>query len=138
MEINVGSPEMLADAAAKFVAAMQGRLHYAFRAPMGAGKTTFISAVCAELGSSDEASSPTFSIVNEYARPDGMPIYHFDFYRIEDEEELLDMGVEDYWDNGSVCLIEWPEMAEGHLPDDVVEVEIRVNDDNSRTIIVSE
>lgn len=135
MEINIKSVEELPEAARKFKELMGGRLHYAFNAPMGAGKTTFISALCKELGSEDEASSPTFSIVNEYEVPGANPIYHFDFYRIEDEAELIDMGVEDYWENGSVCLIEWREMAEGYLPEDLVDVEIRVNEDDSRTII---
>lgn len=136
MEIKIKSIDKLPEAACEFVSIMNGRLHYAFRGPMGAGKTTFISALCSVLGSLDEASSPTFSIVNEYEVDGKPPIYHFDFYRIEDEAELIDMGVEDYWENGSVCLIEWPEMAEGYLPDDLVEVEIKVNDDNTRTIIV--
>ncbi len=136
MEIDIESPDKLTEAAERFKTAMQGKLHFAFSAPMGAGKTTFISALCKALGSKDEVSSPTFSIVNEYETDGNSPIYHFDFYRIEEEEELMDMGVEDYWDNGSVCLIEWPEMAEGYLPEDLVDVEIRVNDDNSRTIVL--
>lgn len=136
MEINIKNEAELPLAARKFAENMGGRKHFAFRAPMGAGKTTFISALCKELGSEDEASSPTFSIVNEYEVAGKAPIYHFDFYRIEDEAELIDMGVEDYWENGSVCLIEWPEMAEGYLPDDLVEVEIQLNGDDSRTIIV--
>lgn len=125
-------------AAGEFVGAMGDRRHFAFVGEMGAGKTTFIAALCHALGSEDEASSPTFSIVNEYAAGNAAPIYHFDFYRIESEEELIDMGVEDYWETGSVCLIEWPEMAEGYLPEDLVTVRIRVNDDESRTIVLPE
>ena len=107
MNISISNIEDLPRAAAEFVAAMGDNRHFAFHAPMGAGKTTFISALCAALGSEDEASSPTFSIVNEYAvAPGGSDkIYHFDFYRVETVEELLDMGLDDYWDSGSVCLM---------------------------------
>lgn len=134
MKIDIKDLSEIEQAAKAFVAAMDGRKYFAFEAPMGAGKTTFISALCKELGCIDEATSPTFSIVNEYAVNDGAPVYHFDFYRIESEVELMDMGVEDYWDSGSICLIEWPEMAEGYLPEELVEVKIKVNDDDSRTI----
>ena len=134
MKIDIENLSEIQKAAKEFVAAMGERKFFAFKAPMGAGKTTFISALCKELGCVDEASSPTFSIVNEYGVDGGKPVYHFDFYRIESEVELMDMGVEDYWDTGSVCLIEWPEMAEGYLPEGLVEVEIRVNDDGSRSI----
>ena len=134
MKININSIEDLPGAAEKFASAMNGRMHFAFVGPMGTGKTTFIAALCKTLGCVDEASSPTFSIVNEYETEDAKPVYHFDFYRIESETELLDMGVEDYWYNGSVCLIEWPEMAEGYLPDDLVIVNISENNDGTRTI----
>ncbi|WP_280119957.1 tRNA (adenosine(37)-N6)-threonylcarbamoyltransferase complex ATPase subunit type 1 TsaE [Sangeribacter muris] len=138
MNISISNIEDLPRAAAEFVAAMGDNRHFAFHAPMGAGKTTFISALCAALGSEDEASSPTFSIVNEYAvAPGGSDkIYHFDFYRVETVEELLDMGLDDYWDSGSVCLMEWPENALGFLPDDTVDVRIEVLPDDSRMLTV--
>ncbi len=138
MNISIRNIEDLPRAAAEFVAAMGDNRHFAFHAPMGAGKTTFISALCAALGSEDEASSPTFSIVNEYAvAPGGSDkIYHFDFYRVETVEELLDMGLDDYWDSGSVCLMEWPENALGFLPDDTVDVRIEVLPDDSRMMTV--
>lgn len=138
INISISNIEDLPRAAAEFVAAMGDNRHFAFHAPMGAGKTTFISALCAALGSEDEASSPTFSIVNEYAvAPGGSDkIYHFDFYRVETVEELLDMGLDDYWDSGSVCLMEWPENALGFLPDDTVDVRIEVLPDDSRMLTV--
>ena len=103
--------------------------------PMGAGKTTFTTAICHQLGVRDDAvSSPTFSIVNEYKRGDGQSMYHFDFYRIEHLEEALDIGLFDYLDSGCLCIMEWPENIEALLPDDTLKVYIRVNDDLSRTI----
>ena len=107
----------------------------AFHAPMGAGKTTFIKALCNCLGvSSDTVSSPTFAIVNEYAAGSGDAIYHFDFYRITKEEEALDIGLYDYLDSGSLCLIEWPENIASLLPEETLMVDISVGDDGSRTI----
>lgn len=144
MTITIDNIEGIRQAAADFAAAAKSR-HFAFHAPMGAGKTTFISALCRALGSEDEASSPTFSIVNEYTvNPDGasaaLPggaydkIYHFDFYRVDSPAELMDLGLDDYWDSDAPCFIEWPENAEGFLPDDVVDVEIEVDDDGRRII----
>jgi len=134
MTVKIDNIDDLPRAAGEFVAAMGSRRHFAFHAPMGAGKTTFISAVCAALGAIDEASSPTFSIVNEYAAEGSLPIYHFDFYRIESVAEILDMGLDDYWDSGSVCLMEWPENVEGFMPEDTVHVSIEVEPDGSRLI----
>ncbi len=141
MNIKIQNIADLPRAARDFAAAMGNRRHFAFHAPMGAGKTTFISALCEALGSEDEASSPTFSIVNEYSVNPGASvsvgfdkIYHFDFYRVETAEELLDMGLDDYWDSGSVCLIEWPENALDFLPDDVVDVTMEILPDNSRVL----
>lgn len=141
MNIKIQNIEDLPRAAREFAAAMEGRRHFAFHAPMGAGKTTFISALCAVLGSEDEASSPTFSIINEYAVTPSdesayadSPIYHFDFYRVETDEELLDMGLDDYWDSGCLCLVEWPENARDFLPDDIVDVTIDVLPDDTRVI----
>ena len=113
---------------------------YAFRGEMGAGKSTFIRELCRALGVEDDlANSPSFSIINEY-RSDTTAelIYHFDFYRIEDLEEALDLGIEDYFDSGAICLIEWPERIAPILPADTVSVRITVNDDDTRTLTVSE
>ena len=134
MKIEIRNISDLPAAAETFMKAMGGRKHFAFHAPMGAGKTTFISELCKILGAEDEASSPTFSIVNEYAVPGEKPVFHFDFYRIETVEELLDMGLDDYWDSGAVCLMEWPENALDFLPEDTVDVNIEVGDDGSRVI----
>jgi tRNA threonylcarbamoyladenosine biosynthesis protein TsaE len=101
---------------------------------MGAGKTTFIKAVCEELGVEDVITSPTFAIVNEYTDGQGDPIYHFDFYRIKKLDEVFDMGYEDYIDSGHLCLMEWPELIEDILPDDATKVTIKVNEDGSRTL----
>lgn len=107
----------------------------AFYGKMGAGKTTFIKAVCEELGVTDVVNSPTFSIVNEYrADGSGEPVYHFDFYRIDRIEEAYDLGYEDYFYSGAVCLIEWPELIEDLLPADTVRVKVEERPDGSRTI----
>ena len=100
---------------------------------MGAGKTTFIKAICEELGCQDVITSPTFAIVNEYSS-DTTPIYHFDFYRIKKLEEVYDMGYEEYFYSGALCFIEWPELIEELLPDDAVRVNINEQEDGSRTI----
>lgn len=107
----------------------------AFYAPMGAGKTTFTTAVCKVLGVEEDAiSSPTFAIVNEYRGRGGLPIFHFDFYRIERPEEALDIGLYDYLDSGYLCLMEWPENIEGLLPEETLRVKISVLDDESRLL----
>lgn len=134
MEIRVKNIDQLREAAVRFCEAAGDSRHFAFHAPMGAGKTTFIAELCRVLGCIDEASSPTFSIVNEYARENDLSVFHFDFYRIESEAELIDMGLDDYFDSGAFCLMEWPENAAGYLPEDVVDVEISVADDGMRII----
>ena len=107
----------------------------AFYAPMGAGKTTFTTAVCKVLGvSKDTVSSPTFAIVNEYHSATAEPIFHFDFYRIEKASEALDIGLYDYLDSGALCLMEWPENVEDLLPPETLKVSIAVNPDGSRTL----
>ncbi len=136
MEIIVENEGCLDSAAAEFLAALGPRTHVAFRAPMGAGKTTFISAVCRTLGMEEEATSPTFSIVNEY-RGGGRTVYHFDFYRIEDVREAIDLGLDEYFDSGALCLMEWPDVAEALLPDDTVTAEITVLPDESRKITLN-
>lgn len=106
---------------------------FAFYAPMGAGKTTFIKAICEELGSTDVITSPTFAIVNEYTASN-FPIYHFDLYRIKKLEELYDIGADDYFYSGCPCFIEWPEMAESALPDEIIKVTIVPQDNGSRIV----
>ncbi len=107
----------------------------AFYAPMGAGKTTFTTAICRALGvDNDAVSSPTFSIVNEYRTALGVPMYHFDFYRISNPAEALDIGLYDYLDSGCLCVMEWPENIEALLPEDTLRVEISVGPDGSRTL----
>ncbi len=136
--ITISSVEDLPRAAKEFAALMDDRTVYAFSGEMGAGKTTFIGALCKELGVEDDfAGSPTFSIINEY-RSDTTAelIYHFDLYRIESIDEAFDIGVEDYFDSGALCLLEWPERIADILPNDTVDVRITVNDDGSRTISI--
>ena len=107
----------------------------AFFAPMGAGKTTFTSAICRRLGVREDAvSSPTFAIVNEYRTASGEMMYHFDFYRITKTSEALDIGFYDYVDSGCLCIMEWPENVEEILPEETLKVYLRVNQDNSRTV----
>jgi tRNA threonylcarbamoyladenosine biosynthesis protein TsaE len=101
---------------------------YAITGPMGAGKTTFIQAVCRQLGVKDNVSSPTFSIVNEYRTGSGEPVFHFDLYRLRKPEELLDIGYEDYFFSGDYCFIEWPELAGMLIPSGAVKVEIVVDE----------
>lgn len=138
-KINIASAEALPEAAKQFAALMGDETVYAFYGEMGAGKTTFIRELCRVLGvEEDLANSPSFSIINEY-RSDSTAelIYHFDLYRLDSVEEALEIGVEDYFDSGALCLLEWPERIEPLLPNDVVNVSITVNDDESRTLIVN-
>ena len=109
-----------------------------FYGKMGSGKTTLIKEIAAQLGVKDLTNSPTFSLVNEYVTGKGEPMYHFDFYRIEREEEAYDMGFEEYLDSGSWCLIEWPEKVENLLPLDSAVIRIEINPDDSRTIQLTE
>lgn len=135
MEISITSLESIREAARRFAAAMGGSTVFAFYGGMGAGKTTFIKAVCEELGVEDTVNSPTFAIINEYRRAATQaPVYHFDFYRVRDEEEALGIGCEDYLYGGGLCFIEWPERVEGLLPADAVRVRIDVLADGSRRV----
>lgn len=134
MEIKINSLEQIHDAAQEFIAAMGDHTVFAFYGKMGAGKTTFIKAVCESLGVEDVINSPTFAIVNEYRSSSGELIYHFDFYRIKKLEEAYDMGYEDYFYSGALCFIEWPELIEELLPTDAVKVTIEEAEDGSRTI----
>ena len=121
-------------AAEEFLRKIGDRKLVAFFAPMGAGKTTFTTAICRALGVTDPVGSPTFAIVNEYMRADGEPMYHFDFYRINKLSEAIDIGLEDYLYSGCLCIMEWPENIEELLPEDTLRVDILVNPDGSRTL----
>ncbi len=134
-EIQIQGLADLDRAAGEFLEKIGDRNLIALYAPMGAGKTTFTTAVCRRLGVREDAvSSPTFAIVNEYRTGTGEPLYHFDFYRIERPEEALDIGLYDYLDSGALCLMEWPENIEDLLPEETLKVHIRVNPDESRTL----
>ena len=124
--IRIANLESLPAAAEEFVGLMDDYTVFAFNGDMGAGKTTFIRALVQALGvDAEEANSPSFSLINEY-RSDTTAelIYHFDLYRLESLDEALEIGVEDYFDSGAVCLIEWPERVADILPDDTVRVDI--------------
>lgn len=110
---------------------------FAFYGKMGAGKTTFIKAICKVLGVKDIVNSPTFTIINEYRSSRGFPIYHFDFYRINRLQEAFDIGTEDYFAGNGLCLIEWPEKIAEILPEDHIKVTITTNEDLSRTVEIS-
>ena len=136
--ITIQSLETIREAAREFVSQIGDRRVFAFYGKMGAGKTTFVKAICEELGVDDVITSPTFAIVNEYAAPlsspAGDPIYHFDFYRIKKLEEVYDMGYEEYFYSGSLCFIEWPELIESLLPDDAVRVSLEEQPDGTRLV----
>lgn len=134
-QIVIAGLEDLERAAKEFLEAIGGNTLIAFYAPMGAGKTTFTTALCKALGVQEDAvSSPTFAIVNEYRGGLGQPIFHFDFYRIENPAEALDIGLYDYLDSGYLCLMEWPENIEGLLPEETLKVSISVQSDGSRMV----
>lgn len=124
------------DAAAKdFLSQTNGRKLLAFYAPMGAGKTTFTVALCKALGVEDSVCSPTFTIINEYRTASGEPLFHFDFYRIKNNAEAVDIGVDDYFYSGCRCIMEWPENIEDLLPEETLKIRIEVNPGGSRTLI---
>lgn len=127
--------EELPKVAKSFIEAMGDDRIFLFDGDMGAGKTTFIAEVCRLLGADDDFGSPTFSLVNEYEDREGNPIYHFDMYRIDSPLEALDMGAEEYFNSGHLCLVEWPDRLGTLEPDDARSVRIIVNPDDSRTIL---
>lgn len=133
--IHIPGLEQLDQAAREFLREVGEHTLIAFYAPMGAGKTTFTTAVCKVLGVQEDAvSSPTFAIVNEYRSGNGRPVFHFDFYRIENPAEALDIGLYDYLDSGELCLMEWPENVEGLLPEETLRVQIKVLPDGTRRL----
>jgi tRNA threonylcarbamoyladenosine biosynthesis protein TsaE len=125
MNFEINSLTELNSAAKALFTFADGEMIFVFKGEMGAGKTTFIKALCEELGVEDVVSSPTFSLVNEYAAGNS-PVYHFDFYRIRDIREAYDIGYEEYFFSGHICLIEWPEKVEEILPELYIIVEIKV------------
>lgn len=135
MEIRIDNLENIRAAAHEFVEAIGDNTVFAFYGKMGAGKTTFIKAICEELGVEDVITSPTFAIVNEYRSDEsGELIYHFDFYRIKKLDEVYDMGFEDYFYSGALCFIEWPELVDELLPSDAVKVTIEENEKGERVV----
>ena len=134
MEITIKSLDTIHEAAKEFVKEMGEGKVFAFYGKMGAGKTTFIKALCEVLGVEDVITSPTFAIINEYTDGKGDPIYHFDFYRIKKLEEVYDMGFEDYFYSGNLCLLEWPELIEDILPENVIKVTIEEQPDGTRKL----
>ena len=140
MDIIIQDLEHIHEAARTFINNIGERTVFAFYGKMGAGKTTFVKAICEELGVEEVITSPTFAIVNDYSLPSSQgstlpsQIYHFDFYRIKKLEEVYDMGYEDYFYSGALCFIEWPELIEELLPDDAVRVTINELPDGRRQI----
>ena len=135
MEIKINSLADINEAAKQFIENMGDGKVFAFYGKVGAGKTTFIKAICEELGVDDVITSPTFAIVNEYqSATTGDSIYHFDFYRIKKLEEVYDMGYEDYFYSGSLCFLEWPELIDDLLPEDATKVTIEATEEGGRIV----
>jgi tRNA threonylcarbamoyladenosine biosynthesis protein TsaE len=134
MRIVIADRSRLRDAARLFLKETAGSTLFAFYGQMGSGKTTIIRAICNEMGVSDTVTSPTFTLVNEYKRQGTLPVYHFDFYRIKKLTEVLDFGIEEYFDSGAPCFMEWPELIEPLLPPDTLKISITVAQDGSRII----
>lgn len=130
-KIEIDSLSELGSVAEEILSALGERRVVLLRGGMGAGKTTLVSRIAAKLGAEDTVTSPTFALVNQYEGRDGT-IYHFDFYRINRVEEVFDLGYEEYFYSGELCFVEWPEMVEGLLPDDAMQVRITVGDDQKR------
>ena len=135
MLITLSDLQQLPGAAEKLLAEFARARIFAFHGELGAGKTTFIKALCEQLGVKDVMSSPSFSLVNEYHDAEGRPVYHFDLYRLKSPQEALDIGLEEYLYSGNYCFIEWPERAEELLPEETVHVTI-VNRDEIREISI--
>lgn len=136
MENSIIIPDLehIDQAAREFLERTAEHRLLAFYGAMGAGKTTFTVALCKALGVQDSVCSPTFTIVNEYETADGEPMYHFDFYRIRNNAEAMDIGIEDYFYSGCLCIMEWPENVEDLLPEETLRVTITVRPDRSRVV----
>jgi tRNA threonylcarbamoyladenosine biosynthesis protein TsaE len=134
MEIIIRDKRHIRESAEKFIDLTEGNRKFAFYGAMGAGKTTIIKSICEVLGVKDTVTSPTFTIVNEYRTSKGESVYHIDFYRIKKTEEVFDFGFEEYFESGSYCFMEWPELIESILPEDIVRVRIKVGDNESRIL----
>ncbi len=134
MELKINHIDEIREVARQFMKLVGNHRILAFYGKMGVGKTTFIKALCEELGVEDVINSPTFAIVNEYKDGEGETIYHFDFYRIKRAEEVFDIGFEEYIDSGNLCLMEWPELIEPVLPEETLRIKITENADTTRTI----
>lgn len=134
-EIIINGVNDLDRAAKVFLSKIENSTILAFYGSMGAGKTTFITALCKALGVKDVVNSPTFTIVNEYRDGAGKAVYHFDFYRINKLSEAMDIGLYEYLDSGSLCLIEWPEMIEEFLPEETLKINILVDDSETRSLL---
>ena len=137
-ELIIKNIDDINNTAKEFIRLIDQNTVFAFHGEMGAGKTTFIKAICEELGVDDVINSPTFAIVNEYRPGSAELIYHFDFYRINKIEEVYDMGYEDYFYSGALCFIEWPEKIEELLPGETVNVTIRENEDGTRSVLIED
>lgn len=137
MHLKCSSEAGLPEIARHILEAAPGRKIFLFHGEMGAGKTTLIKSICLALGSADEVSSPTFSIINEYDHPQGK-IYHFDCYRLKNEAEAFDIGVEEYLYSGQYCLVEWPEKIERLLPEACVDIRITTEEDLSRSFSIEQ
>ena len=136
IQLKIDSLSELDNVAEQIISSLDGSNVVLFRGGMGAGKTTLISRIVAQLGAEDTVTSPTFALVNEYEGADKMLIYHFDFYRIDKVEEVFDLGYEEYFYSGDLCLVEWPEKIEALIPDDVMTVKIEVEDDGQRIFTI--
>ncbi len=134
MYIEINDLSEIHQAARQFLAEIDNQNVFAFYGDMGAGKTTFIKAVCEELGVQEPVTSPTFAIINEYRDKKGKSVYHFDFYRIKKLEEVFDFGYEDYFYSGNLCFIEWPELVESLLPENVVRLSLRQTENGARIL----
>lgn len=135
MHYKISSVDDLSQVAKDIVELTKKVKIVAFFGPMGAGKTTLIKKICHLFGVKDEVNSPTFALVNEYKDADSKPIYHFDFYRIKKLEEVFDIGYEDYFYSGHICLLEWPQMIENLMPDEFVKVEIALGEEETERLI---
>ena len=136
MVIEIAQLATLPEAAAELLICSGDRRVFLFYGEMGTGKTTLIKAICQQLGVTDATSSPTFSIVNEYASPQGA-VYHFDFYRIKSEQEALDLGYEEYFYSGNYCFVEWPERIASLLPPNTVSIQMKTGVGGKRECVVS-